>query len=228
MNSPASHQEIGRLLNAWKETLLLATHERNFKNGAFKTQITPSTNIIDGIDIFIASPLLSEKEKAVFSDAGASIVRVLTGSSRMTSFDLTVEMMMVTQRVTDFFDEDGKKQGQYIPPMMIQSFGKDGKLEKTFEITDEGTKTTKGGEFGVVPSAPDEVKQQQRAHAREMGIGIKADGTKKGRKESSDSPAKSDNDLGKDDLGGKDGKRSAGNHGSECTILTTFICTGEV
>lgn len=43
---------------------------------------------------------------------------------------------------------------QYVPPMVAYSIGKDNKVTKTTEITDEGIRETAGGEIGHIPSAP--------------------------------------------------------------------------
>lgn len=163
MDSPATREEIGQYIKAWQDTFFIAAHDWNFKDGAFKREITPSTNVIDGFDIFIASAKLSKDEKTVLSDARASMVKVLVTGSRMTSWELTMEMMTFTERVTNIFETDSKKRGMYVPPTMIQSFDANGKVVNTFEFANDGVKTTAGGEVGVNPSAPEPVKQNQRA-----------------------------------------------------------------
>lgn len=209
MESPVSSKDVGMHITAWRQSLVLAVQEWNYKEVAFKDKITTSTNVVDGLDILIASPLLSEKEKAAFSGLRASLVKLLTQSSRMTSVDLLVELIPSTEQVTNIFDEDRKKQGQYVPPMMAQSIGGDGKVKKTFEIGDDGNiKTKKGGEFGVVPSATEDEKQMQREHIHHPGLRTEFDPTKLSQKERENLLANLRSMLGKDGVNGKDGKNS--------------------
>lgn len=153
MDSQLTPQMIRRAIQAWKDTLVVVAQERNFKDGAFKKLVTSSTNVMAGVDILIASPLLSKEEKAVFSDARAGVVQLLSKGVQMT-FSEYIVVMMESNRVADLLDKDTARQGKDAAPWLAQSIGKDGKVEETFEITNEGTKITKGGEYGVAPSAP--------------------------------------------------------------------------
>ncbi|KAK5046798.1 hypothetical protein LTR84_007152 [Exophiala bonariae] len=162
MNGLATREEIGRYIKAWTDTFFIAVHEWNFKDGAFKQQIKRNTNVIDGFDVFIASYELTKDEKVVFSKARASMVKVMVDGLRMTSCEVTLEMMSFTERVTDIFQGDSKDRGKYIPDVMAQSFDANGNMAETFEFTDEGVKVTAGGEVGVPPDAPESFKQKQR------------------------------------------------------------------
>lgn len=153
MDIPVTPELIGEAIKVWTDTFVIAVQERNFKNGVFKKQITPTTNVMDAFDIFIASPLLSKEEKAVFSGARADVLHILSKGVQMNYWELVV-VMSKAERITDIFDKDLVKQGKVVPPLLLQTTGKDGKVKETFEITNEGTKTTKGGEFGVAPSVP--------------------------------------------------------------------------
>lgn len=46
--------------------------------------------------------------------------------------------------------------------MMAYTMGKDNKVTKSFEITDDGMKETAGGEVGQVPGAPKEFNRRQK------------------------------------------------------------------
>lgn len=153
MDTQLTPQMVGKAIQAWKDTLVVVAQERNFKDGAFKKLVTSTTNVMDGFDIFIASPLLSKEEKTVFSDARAGVVQLLSKGVQMTFFEY-ITVMLESDRVADLLDKDTVKQGKAVPPWLAQSIGKDDKVEETFEITNEGTKITKGGEYGVAPSAP--------------------------------------------------------------------------
>jgi len=92
----------------------------------------------------------------------AMLFKILTLTNHMTIFELTADLIPMADESTSIFNDDRMKQGQYFEPTMIQFFEHDGKVCETLEIGDDGTvRKTKGGEFGVVPSAPETEKQKQ-------------------------------------------------------------------
>ena len=54
----------------------------------------------------------------------------------------TDEMLMLGletwDSITKMFEADRKKQGQYVPPMLVHTVGEGNKVTKTIEITDDG------------------------------------------------------------------------------------------
>lgn len=145
-------------------------HDWNFKNGAFKDSITSKTTTFDGIDVMRASALLTENEKFDLMQLRQNLQAIASGQPSMSSMTVLVETFTLGEKVTKMFDEDRKKQGQYVPPMMMYAMGKDNKVKESFALSDDGTKTFEGGEVGVVPGAPEEFNQAQREHWAGMGF----------------------------------------------------------
>jgi hypothetical protein len=166
----ATQEEIDRAIRLLKETFLMAVHDYDFKGGVFKKQITRDTKTLDDFDVLITFSPLSKGEKAKFSKARAHTVKLLTTSLQMTSWGLSKDMLSLSKPLTDIFEEDIEKRAIYFPPMMIQKTDGKGSVVKTFEVTHEGVKTTVGGEAGVHPSAPEEIKKQERAAAAKEGL----------------------------------------------------------
>lgn len=160
-SAKASLKEMS--LQSWRDTFFLAVHDWNFKNGAFKGQIDKFTKEVDACDILIRSPLLSEKEKAVVSELRKILLNVIATDS----FDIVsmIGQMEIMEKIRKVFENDRRKQGQYVPPpMLAQTIGDNNEVLSSFEIADDGTTIeTKGGQWGVAP------KSHAEFHGKKQG-----------------------------------------------------------
>lgn len=156
-------------MDAMQQTLVMAVHDYNFKDGAFKNEITNTTPCIDAMNILLNSDLLSAEEKAPVQKTRQKVLTVINRAPNLTLLEFV--KLAGSHDITDMFEADCKKRGQYVPPFMIQKVGSDGKVEETIEITNDGEKKTKGGKHGQYPSAPAEFNQRQEEMMSELGLG---------------------------------------------------------
>lgn len=132
--------ESCQLFEAWRQSLTIAVNRWRYKDGAFIDVIEISTPVVNAIDIFIASPLLSDKERVAFREL-RRLLFIACGNPRIIPTpEFLAELGIATEMVTEVFNEDRKRQGQYVPPpMMAQPFvGNDGEIQKTFELNSNG------------------------------------------------------------------------------------------
>ncbi len=160
---PFGPDEASNALNAVQQTFYMAVPGHNFKMGAFKDKVTKSTSAVEAADIFLASDLLTEEEKEPLRKMRIGLIYMIARGPLLTS-DEAIASIANTFEVTNIFDADRKKQGQYVPPMMAYTMGADNKVTKSFEITDDGMKETAGGEVGQVPGAPKGFNRRQKEH----------------------------------------------------------------
>ena len=137
----------------------------NYKNGAFKGQITNTMSMTDALRVFINSPLCTDEEKAnnflpmlklwIGAKRGWNIAE-RTGDTKRASEALFQTYAILSDMSDAVFDADLRARGGYVPPSLIQVVDDDGNVTETVTIAEDGTsKTTQGGEVGVVPGAPE-------------------------------------------------------------------------
>ncbi|KAJ9613300.1 hypothetical protein H2200_003242 [Cladophialophora chaetospira] len=178
-STPLGPDMASSFVNAMQQTFALAANEWEFKNGAFKNKITTSTSALEAVELMLASELTSADEKRVLeksrqaasfpflpncpllnvastmvqANGGPQIRTALIRGSHMTMNE-TLMLGAETMGITNIFEEDRKKQGQYVPPMLTHTLGAGNEVTRTIEVTDDGVKETAGGKIGHVPSAP--------------------------------------------------------------------------
>ncbi|KAJ9494604.1 hypothetical protein H2202_009856 [Exophiala xenobiotica] len=179
---PFGPDEASNALNAVQQTFYMAVHDHNFKKGAFKDQITKSTSALEAADVLLASNLLTKEEKEPIRKMRTGLAYMVARGPLLTSDEAMISIAN-TFEVTNIFDADRKEQGQYVPPMMMYSMGKDDKVTKSFAITDDGVEETAGGEIGQVPGAPKEYNRRQKEHWHELS------GKNRGQTQSQDGAA---------------------------------------
>jgi len=125
------------------EVINFGVHRATYKNGAFKTQIQPSTDPIDAIRIFIDSPLTTNTEKAKFRILEQKILNYRRdprddGTAYM---ELFASMLWLESNFVD----DQRRRGIAIPPTVLQTYKADGSVRRTHSIDDDGTFTSIAG-----------------------------------------------------------------------------------
>ena len=152
---------------AMKETLLQANGPYGYKNGAFAGAVTPATSVIDDFNVMINSPLVTAHEKRVFEKTKDLLVRYRNMKARgeepdNLQFAADFECAFELEKV---LSADRKARGEYVPPLMMQTVGKNGEIEESILVDDDGGTRYKGGKPGVVPGAPEVFnKAQEQAH----------------------------------------------------------------
>ncbi|PGH27740.1 hypothetical protein AJ80_00527 [Polytolypa hystricis UAMH7299] len=139
------------------DSLQLAVQHHNFKNGAFNGKISNRTPLLEGIDICLASRVLSNGERDIFRMMRAAAVEQQQGDwDKIPDADVLKKMMPVVHAMTKMFTDDMKEQGMYVPPALIQSYNPaSNKTTKNITIDDEGNmRLADGGVAGLVPGAP--------------------------------------------------------------------------
>jgi hypothetical protein len=125
------------------DTISNGVHRATYKNGAFKTQIQPSTDPLDAIRIFIDSPLTTEPEKAKFRATGQKIQEYRHGPrDDRTAFQALFQPM---QWLESIFQDDQRRRGIDPSPAVHQRYKADGSVEQTQIFDDDGTVTTMPG-----------------------------------------------------------------------------------
>ena len=153
-------------LQAMKDTLLLSCKEYRYKDGAFATAVTETTSTFDDLNIIINSPLLATHERKAFEQVKNAVISVQNMEARGEKLDF-LRILLETQERTTAIEKvvsaDMKLRGQYEPPMMIQYPGKNGTVEETILIGNDGEEMRyKGGQPGVVPGAPQAFNDAQQ------------------------------------------------------------------
>jgi hypothetical protein len=116
MNSYHPMEE--RYINIIKGLITDGVHKQNFKNGAFKSQITPSLSAAQSLKILRTSPLLTDAEKKpIFI-----MRRCLMFGLRKDKRDL-MPFLGLLENLYDVFNDDAKSRGMYVPEPMMQSMG---------------------------------------------------------------------------------------------------------
>ncbi len=130
-----------------RSTFHHAVHHRNYKDGAFKSEITASTDVLDTINIFLASPLTTEWEKDKFRAAGQAIFDVRHHNAGDTQNGRLIVLAVLMELIT-VFERDQIKRGIDVPPMIAQIFDREGNLKETTTCDTYGNVT-------AIPGGPD-------------------------------------------------------------------------
>ncbi|KAK2763176.1 hypothetical protein FQN54_009812 [Arachnomyces sp. PD_36] len=190
-----------------KDTIYMGVHEYDFKGGAFKGKITQHTTVREGINILRESPLLSKSEKDKLDATHRALLDYeLNGWDGLTEGSL-LKKTIPTMGLTDIFNEDMKRRGEYVPPDRIASLAHAQGLQAGITTTtiiaesDGTSRITRSGRMGVPSGAP---AGFNAAGAQEMEdlFGGKGDGKqgnmeKKDRARTPDKTKKTKPDNGK-------------------------------
>ncbi len=122
-------------------------HETNYKNGAFKNEIAASKDMLDTIKIFTDSPLTTEWEKHMFRAAGRVIfdARHNHAGDTQGGRSRVLEVLMALNTV---FERDQIERGIDVPPLIAQTFDRQGNVAKTTTCDTYGNVT-------AMPGGPD-------------------------------------------------------------------------
>lgn len=122
-------------------------HMENYKHGAFKDQITLSTDVFNAIKILTDSPLTTEPEKAKFWETGRMISVFKSLQANIAHMNRMHTLGAVCW-IEHLFDDDQVKRDVYVPPLVAHMFDGDGNLTKTqtCDIYGNVTTTSKGAD----------------------------------------------------------------------------------
>jgi hypothetical protein len=113
---------VSNVMAAWQDTFTISMINNNYKNGAFKHLITPTTPPLQSVDILLASDLLSGGEKATLRISRDVLSIVLSLGPKLT-LNQSLLLGLQGMQVTNMFEDDMRKQGLYVPPTMAQVMG---------------------------------------------------------------------------------------------------------
>lgn len=139
--------DLSELEACQRSTFNIAVHDTSYKNGAFKNQITASTDVLDSIKIFIDSPLTTEWEKDKFRAAGQAIFDVRhhhTGDTEQGRWTVLLEFY----ELTTVFEKDMFERGLNAPSLIAQTIDRKGNVKETTTCDTYGNVT-------AIPGGPD-------------------------------------------------------------------------
>ena len=153
---------------AMRDTFLQAVEQEEFKNGAFRGQITRDTSFEDAVDIFINSSAVTEAEKKQYFRPMRSLMATMDERQR-TNPDYPNKMLdgfkILDLCVVFEMDRQSRYSGGrefYDAPMLVQTVQPGMKFTKTYTIDNDGIKNySADGQYGVNPDAPDWYKKMQ-------------------------------------------------------------------
>ena len=110
-------------LSTLQATFLLFIHGHNYKNGAFKRQITQTTSPLNALHKLVASPLLNSTERTKFRELRDTLI-ILQRSNpeNLSSMDI-LRRTLPFRNVSRIFQEDMRYRGHSSPSSPIQVHG---------------------------------------------------------------------------------------------------------
>lgn len=153
MNTAFEYQISVRAL---QQQFFVSIHRDNYKGGIFKSQIKETTPVLTSFDILISSPELTSTEKATLQVLRQQFINMENTDWRGKDIDLLLMSIPLFERLPELFQEDMKKRGQYVAPMMRQvPDPATGAVRHTSTMDSDGNITNmEGGIAGVIPGAP--------------------------------------------------------------------------
>jgi hypothetical protein len=151
------------MISAVRAVFDKALNKDGYKDNAFHCLINSGTPPLDSLNILLASHLVTEEEKnKAFRPWKSTLLQVhQADASAMNTFEL-LTLMMKCPTWCEVFEDDIRSRGGYVPPMTLQTIGKDGTVKETHTINRDGTaQVTKGGRLGEVPGAPEDFNEAQ-------------------------------------------------------------------
>jgi hypothetical protein len=130
-----------------REGIYQAVHNGNYKHGAFKTQITPSTDSLAAIKIFVDSPITTTPEKTKLRWIRQAILHHRRNSSKSRN---TLEVILTAMAwLTNILAGNLSKPRIPVRPTIIQSYNPDGTIYRTAAYDHTSEKVT------MLPGVPD-------------------------------------------------------------------------
>jgi hypothetical protein len=129
-----------KLYDAMRDTILIGIHQKNFRNGAFKTLILKDTPVVDAMNILIESSQLSSSEKDIVRSCRDEFIAYRArypGDPRPDIFE-AIKLMVPTEKLIKMFNDDAKSQGLHVSPCVAYSI-EDGKVKKISVLNDDGS-----------------------------------------------------------------------------------------
>jgi hypothetical protein len=127
-----------KFFDAIHDTILMAVHQQNYKNGAFKNSIVATTPVISALNFLIASSHLSFSEKDIiktFRKKYSDIANKFPDDEPAVKGDsfivATLEVYPSLDAMATIFTNDARDRGVYIPPICIQTLNEDGSVKET-------------------------------------------------------------------------------------------------
>lgn len=161
------------MVESVRQTIQMAVNDRNYKHGAFKDAITKNASALEGLDILLKSPLLSESEKKIVSNTRDIVTYDKDKWANLSGHEALLKSLPLMS-LSEMFEEDMGTQGQYVPPMTAYTFDSaSGNVKSTHVIDNDGCQTTPGGVVGTVPGAPAEFNAVNAKYWKDMGFGPK-------------------------------------------------------
>lgn len=106
-------------VEAVRLTIQMGVYDCNYKDGALKDVIPKNASALEGLDILLASQLLSKSDKEKVRKTRDVVFNFETGnkSANLSTRELMLKTLP-TMVFTDIFEEDMRKRGEYVPPMV--------------------------------------------------------------------------------------------------------------
>ncbi|KAK5049044.1 hypothetical protein LTR84_005466 [Exophiala bonariae] len=126
-----------QLFEAWRRSLGIMVNTWKFKDSAFVGIIRMETPVLNAFDYMLESPLVTDQERIALSKLRELLYIAAANPRIIPSPDYLDELTTATEGVNFVFNEDRKRQGQYLPPpIMVQPvIGPNGQpIPKSFEL----------------------------------------------------------------------------------------------
>ncbi len=141
------------------QAIMVGVHDRNFKDGAFKSLVPRTTNTNGALKSLLDSPLLSAAEKSDISGLIGEFLTICANFSNGAEpgFKDTMDVNKAMERLMAMFDNDARARGEYVPSQfMMQALNTNNSVREAqiWDVATQTMRTVQGGVAGVPPGAP--------------------------------------------------------------------------
>jgi hypothetical protein len=118
-----------------RKMIYQAVHDKDYKHGASKTQITPSTDSLAAMKIFIASSIITAADKSRFRTVEHAIVYHRRWHNSDPDAFAVISRAMSWLRY--IFEDDHIRRNTFLPTI-LQRYNEDGSIDRTVTVDVDG------------------------------------------------------------------------------------------
>jgi len=137
------------------QAIMVGVHDRNFKDGAFKSLVPRTTNTNGALKSLLDSPLLSAAEKSDISGLVGEFLTICANFSNGAEpgFKDTMDVNKAMERLMAMFDNDARARGEYVPSQfMMQALNTNNSVPEAqiWDVATQTMRTVQGGVAGFL------------------------------------------------------------------------------